>query len=66
VKKIYRNPEKGNLAGVCQGLAYTLDADPTLVRIVFIMAGLLMPPFAVLTYAVMWIMLPKFKNSRRK
>jgi len=66
VKKIYRNPEKGNLAGVCQGLAYALDVDPAMVRIAFIVAGLTMPPFTVLTYIVMWAVLPKFKNSRRK
>lgn len=65
MKKIYRNPEKGTIAGVCQGLAYHMDTDPAIVRAAFVMAGLLTPPFAVVGYVVMWIVFPKFKQAKR-
>jgi len=65
MKKIYRNPEKGTIAGVCQGLAYYADTDPNIIRAIFVMIGLLIPPVSVVGYLVMWIMFPKFKQAKR-
>jgi len=34
-KKLYKNPSKKKIAGVCQGVAEYFDIDPTIVRILW-------------------------------
>ncbi len=34
-RTLYKNEEKGKLAGVCQGVAEYFDLDPTLVRVIW-------------------------------
>ena len=46
------------IAGVCGGLARHLDVDPTLVRVLFVVAALLGGP-GVLAYIVLWIAMPR-------
>jgi len=56
-KKLYRNPEKAMVGGVCAGLGEYLQADPTIIRLVFALltlAGL----SGVLIYLVMWLIVP--------
>jgi phage shock protein PspC (stress-responsive transcriptional regulator) len=65
MKKLFRNKDKGSIAGVCHGLGYYFNVDPVLIRGAFIMAGLLMPPFAILAYLTLWVVTPKYNNKRR-
>jgi phage shock protein C len=56
-KKLYRIPSKGMIGGVCAGLAEYLNADPTIVRLVFALltlAGM----SGVLIYIMMWLIMP--------
>ncbi|HEX7555786.1 MAG TPA: PspC domain-containing protein [Leptolinea sp.] len=51
-------PENGRvLAGVCAGLAIWLGLDVTLVRVIFIVLGI-MTGVGVLVYLVLWVIVP--------
>jgi phage shock protein PspC (stress-responsive transcriptional regulator) len=45
------------IAGVCAGLADYFDLDPTIVRVVWLLA-ILVGGTGVLAYLVLWIVLP--------
>ncbi len=36
-RKLYRIPDKGMISGVCAGLGEYLHADPTLIRLLFVL-----------------------------
>jgi len=56
-KKLYRIPSKGMIGGVCVGLGEYLNADPTVIRLVF--ALLTLAGFSgVLIYVIMWLIVP--------
>jgi phage shock protein C len=56
-KKLYRIPSEGMIAGICAGLGEYLDADPTIVRLVFVL--LTLAGFSgVLIYIIMWLIVP--------
>lgn len=65
MKRLFRNKDKGSIAGVCHGLGYYFNIDPVIVRVAFIMSALLMPPFAILAYLALWIAVPKYNNKKR-
>ncbi len=56
-KRLYRMPDQGMIGGVCCGLGEYLQADPTLIRLLFVflaLAGM----SGVLIYVVMWLVVP--------
>lgn len=56
-KKLYRVPEKGMIGGVCAGLGEYLTADPTVIRLIFILLAL--TGFSgVIIYIIMWLVVP--------
>jgi len=56
-KKLYKNPSKKKIAGVCQGVAEYFDLDPTLVRILWFVVAWFYG-VGVGVYILMWIILP--------
>ena len=56
-KKLYRSNVNKILGGVCGGIAEYYDTSPTLVRIITLLAFLL-PGIGILTYIVLWIVIP--------
>ncbi|HCX64084.1 MAG TPA: PspC domain-containing protein [Eubacteriaceae bacterium] len=38
MKKLYRNKAEGKIAGVCQGVAEYFDIDPSIVRLIWVIA----------------------------
>ena len=56
-KKLYKNPSKKKIAGVCQGVAEYFDIDPTLVRILWFVVAWFYG-VGVGIYILMWIILP--------
>lgn len=56
-KKLYRIPSEGMIGGVCAGLAEYLNADPTIIRLVFILLALA-GMSGVLIYFIMWLIVP--------
>ncbi len=57
-KKLYRSRNDRMVAGVAGGLAEYFGIDPTIVRLAFVVLGLLGGP-GVLIYIVMWIVVPE-------
>ena len=60
VKQLFRSRNNRMVAGVCAGLGDFLGIDPTVVRLVFIIAGLFgyVGPL-VITYLVLFIVVPE-------
>lgn len=56
-KKLYRIPSKGMVGGVCAGLGEYLNADPTLIRLLFVLLTLA-GGSGVLLYLAMWLIVP--------
>ncbi|HTF24043.1 MAG TPA: PspC domain-containing protein [Candidatus Limnocylindria bacterium] len=52
-----RSSTDKKIAGVCAGLADYFDLDPTIVRVVWLLA-ILFAGTGVLAYLVLWIVLP--------
>lgn len=59
-KRLYRSRKDKVIAGVCGGLADYFDADPTLVRLIFVVLALLQG-VGLLVYFVLLIVVPKEK-----
>ena len=58
--RLYRSRRHRMIAGVCGGLAERYDWDPSVVRLVFVLASLLpIPTHMVLVYIIMWIVIPE-------
>ncbi|MFA6105749.1 MAG: PspC domain-containing protein [Patescibacteria group bacterium] len=55
-KKLYRSTKNKMIAGVAGGFAEFFNIDPTLVRLIFVFAGLAGPgiPF----YLIAWLIMP--------
>ncbi len=47
------------VAGVCAGFAEYFDLDVTIIRVVWLIAGILMIPFSWVGYLVAWIIIPE-------
>ena len=58
-ERLYRSRDDRMLAGVAGGVAEILDADPSLVRIVWAVLAFLTGGIAILVYVVMAIVVPE-------
>lgn len=56
-KRLMRSSRDKKLGGVCAGLADYFDLDPTIVRVVWLLAVFL-GGTGVLAYLILWIVLP--------
>lgn len=56
-KKLTRSASDKKIAGVCGGLAKYFDCDPTVVRILFLVA-LLMCSVGFWAYIIIWLVAP--------
>jgi phage shock protein C len=56
-KRLMRSSRDKKLGGVCAGLADYFDLDPTIVRVVWLLAVLL-GGTGILAYLILWIVLP--------
>jgi len=60
MKKVYRLPEKGMLAGICAGLGELFSIDPTIIRLGVTFVCILTGVFPMVgAYAVGWIIIPE-------
>jgi phage shock protein C len=57
VKRLMRSSTDKKLGGVCAGLAEYFDVDPTLIRVVWLIA-LFCGGVGLLLYIILWIVLP--------
>jgi phage shock protein C len=61
-KKLMRSTTDSHVAGVCGGLAEYFNIDPTIVRLLFVVATLMGGP-GLLIYIVLWMVMPKDDGS---
>lgn len=60
MKKLYRVREGKMLGGVCAGIGEYFEVDPTLVRLVFVLAALITGVIPVLIFYVLaWFIVPE-------
>ena len=57
-KKLYRDENRKVIGGVCAGLADYLGIDVTILRIIFVVAGILKGS-GLIAYIILWIVVPK-------
>lgn len=56
-ERYFLDRRNGWLAGVCAGVARSLDTDPAFLRVAFVLAGLVVPKLAIGAYLIAWILL---------
>lgn len=57
---MYRSKSDRMIAGVCGGIAKTLGWDPTLVRLVYVLASVFSAAFpGILVYIILWVIMPE-------
>jgi phage shock protein C len=57
---LYRSSRSKILGGVCGGIAEWLGWDPTMVRVLYVLASVLSAGFpGTIVYIVLWIVVPK-------
>jgi phage shock protein PspC (stress-responsive transcriptional regulator) len=64
-RKLFRDTEDRFIGGVCAGIAHYFDIDAKWVRIAFILMFIFYG-FGLLTYALLWIVMPKAKTRTEK
>jgi phage shock protein C len=57
--RLYRSRTEFKIAGVCGGIGAYVNTDPTLIRLLFIVAGFASAGFVILLYVAMAIVVPK-------
>jgi phage shock protein C len=57
-KKFVRSINDRKIAGVCAGLADYFDLDPTIVRVVWLLATLVPGP-NIIAYVILWVAVPE-------
>jgi phage shock protein C len=58
-KRLYRSNRDVMLGGVAGGLAEYFNIDPTIVRLLFVLLALPGGAPGILTYLVLWIIVPR-------
>jgi phage shock protein C len=59
IKRLYRSTTDTMLAGVCAGLAEYASLDPTLVRLLFVLAFFVTGPGIFIAYLIMMMVIPQ-------
>lgn len=57
-KRLYRSRDNRMIAGVCGGIAHYFNLDPTVVRLIFVVA-ILFAGSAILAYLIAWLVVPE-------
>ncbi|OGX91857.1 PspC domain-containing protein [Hymenobacter coccineus] len=64
-RRLFRDTDTGKIGGVAAGLAYYLNLDVTLVRVLLI-AGLFAGGFTLVLYLILWVVAPEAKTVSEK
>ena len=63
-KKLYRDKEKGSIAGVCTGLGHYFGVDAVWIKILFLV--LASTSFGIIAYIILWIVMPEAITTSEK
>lgn len=64
-KRLYRDPEKRIIGGVCAGLGAYFNIDPLIIRIIMVILALF-NGVGLLAYLVLWIAVPKAVTTTQR
>lgn len=59
INRLYRNPRRGKLFGVCAGLAEYFGFDLTATRVLVVIGALFSFPIVCITYVLLGVLLPR-------
>jgi phage shock protein C len=59
IKRLYRSRKERILGGVCGGIAEYLNTDPTIIRLIWILASIISLGAGVIGYLIAWIIIPE-------
>jgi phage shock protein PspC (stress-responsive transcriptional regulator) len=65
-RRLYRDPERRVLGGVCGGLGAYFNMDPVILRIIFVVLVFVTTGAALLAYFVLWIAVPKAVTTAQR
>ncbi len=57
--RLYRNPDRAILAGVCAGIADWLGLNLTALRVIVILLAIPFTAVMIIGYLVLWVLVPK-------
>jgi phage shock protein C len=63
MKRLYRTGKERILGGVCGGLSEYLEADPSIIRLVWVIVTLLSFGTSIVVYLAAWIIIPPPSES---
>lgn len=64
-RPLYLSRRHRKIGGVCGGIAEWLGWDPTLVRVLYILASVLSVAFpGILVYLILWLVVPRAPQER--
>ncbi len=59
MKRLFRSRSQRMIAGVCGGIAEYFNADPTIVRVIYVIGSLLSVAFpGIIIYIILMIIIP--------
>lgn len=61
--RLYRNPQRGMIFGVCAGIAEYFGFDVAVTRVIVVIAGLFSFPFICVAYLVAALLVPRKPTS---
>lgn len=61
-KKLYRDSQNAMLGGVCSGLAYYFNIDPTAVRLIVVLLTIISASTMGIVYLILWIVVPEART----
>ena len=64
-KRLFRDPDRKNVAGVCSGLSLYSGIDVAIIRVLFVLFTIFYGA-ALLLYIILWVVIPKAKTVAQK
>jgi len=58
MKKLFRSKRNRIIAGVCGGIGEYFDIDPNIIRLLWVISGLIMGS-GIILYILAWIIIPE-------
>uniref|UniRef100_UPI002624B5D9 PspC domain-containing protein n=1 Tax=Flavobacterium sp. TaxID=239 RepID=UPI002624B5D9 len=65
-KKLYRDKDRGLIAGVCTGLSYYTGVEAVWIKVIFIILTLATAGWFLIVYLILWIATPKAITTSEK
>jgi len=65
-KRLYRDTENRILGGVCSGMSAYFNADPVIIRVLFVALVFLGVGISIVIYLILWIVVPKATTTAQR